>query len=278
MRRCACRPPHSPRSIAGAQRRRLDAEARPLAGFHDLDTQPGHQQFRRRRPAERADFVQQASVAEHVRIRPDRLRSHCLRHPLYVSAKVQTADRALHQGDRHLGRSRCPATCSTPAPQVCCRRPIRPPAPFDLSVSAARALGRQIELRLLYGTSFKIFGHNGFADIAAGAALDRQPTAQRNAVRSHGSASGSTKDSMLMAQSFNIVSADDAAPALRRLPQPQAGAVRGQQAVAPLVDAGRHVLFAGRPERPRREGRQRQPVDAGLRGCSIRLVFSRPRR
>src|SRR6185437_7786855 len=38
---------------------------------------------------------------------------------------------------------------------------------FDLSVSANRASGRQIELRLLYGTSFKLLGRNGFFDIQA---------------------------------------------------------------------------------------------------------------
>jgi hypothetical protein len=36
---------------------------------------------------------------------------------------------------------------------------------FDMSTSASGQGGRQRELRLLYGTSFKAFGHDGFIDI-----------------------------------------------------------------------------------------------------------------
>ena len=38
---------------------------------------------------------------------------------------------------------------------------------FDMSVSANKAAGSQVELRLLYGTNFKLFGHDGFVDLQA---------------------------------------------------------------------------------------------------------------
>jgi hypothetical protein len=81
--------------------------------------------------------------------------------------------------------------------------------PFDLSDSANRSAARQIELRLLYGTSYKLFGFDGFADAQA---------AQRwiNHGRPDETAIDLTaglwfrSDSMVMAQSFNIFSGGDA--------------------------------------------------------------------
>jgi hypothetical protein len=77
--------------------------------------------------------------------------------------------------------------------------------PFDLSDSANRTAARQIELRLLYGASYKLFGCDGFFDAQA---------AQRwiNHGRPDESAIDLTAglwfrpDTMIMAQSFNIIS------------------------------------------------------------------------
>jgi cellulose synthase/poly-beta-1,6-N-acetylglucosamine synthase-like glycosyltransferase len=77
--------------------------------------------------------------------------------------------------------------------------------PFDLSDSANRSAARQIELRLLYGTNYKLLGFDGFADAQA---------AQRwiNHGRPDETAIDLTvglwfrPDSMVMAQSFNIFS------------------------------------------------------------------------
>jgi len=81
--------------------------------------------------------------------------------------------------------------------------------PFDLSDSANRTAARQIELRLLYGASYKLFGCDGFFDAQ---------TAQRwiNHGRPDESAIDLTaglwfrSDTMIMAQSFNIISSGGA--------------------------------------------------------------------
>lgn len=81
--------------------------------------------------------------------------------------------------------------------------------PFDLSDSANRTAARQIELRLLYGASYKLFGCDGFFDAQA---------AQRwiNHGRPDESAIDLTAglwfrpDTMIMTQSFNIISGGNA--------------------------------------------------------------------
>jgi hypothetical protein len=86
---------------------------------------------------------------------------------------------------------------------------------FDLSYSPTTAgrrdAGRQIELRLLYGTSFRFLGQDGFADVQAAQRWIGAPRPDETAVDltlgwwlRH--------DTMLMAQNFNTVSAGDAKP------------------------------------------------------------------
>ncbi|MEI9992098.1 MAG: hypothetical protein WDM86_18930 [Rhizomicrobium sp.] len=83
---------------------------------------------------------------------------------------------------------------------------------FDLSVSAAdRASGRQIELRLLYGTSFKLLGRDGFIDLQAGQRWIASPRPNETPVDLTAGL-WITPNWMVMAQSFNIVSAGDARP------------------------------------------------------------------
>ncbi|MBS0472081.1 MAG: hypothetical protein JSR60_13490 [Proteobacteria bacterium] len=81
---------------------------------------------------------------------------------------------------------------------------------FDFSVSANRASGRQIELRLLYGTSFKLFGRDGFADFQVAQRWIDHPRPNETPFDVT-LGLWLTKRTMVMAQSFNIVSAGDAA-------------------------------------------------------------------
>ena len=81
--------------------------------------------------------------------------------------------------------------------------------PFDLSTSANRSAARQIELRLLYGNDFKLFGDDGFIDLE---------TAQRWISNRHPNETAIDltaglwlrRDTMVMAQSFNIISTGNA--------------------------------------------------------------------
>jgi hypothetical protein len=82
---------------------------------------------------------------------------------------------------------------------------------FDLSVSANRASGRQIELRLLYGTSFKLLGRNGFFDIQAAQRWIASPRPNETPIDLTAGL-WLNKRWMVMLQSFNIVSAGDAKP------------------------------------------------------------------
>jgi hypothetical protein len=82
---------------------------------------------------------------------------------------------------------------------------------FDLSNSNNQVPAQQIELRLLYGTSFKLFGADGFAD---GQVAERWISRQRPNETPIDLTAGLwfRRDTMLMAQSFNIVSGGGAKP------------------------------------------------------------------
>jgi hypothetical protein len=131
--------------------------------------------------------------------------------PAYVSAKVQTPtvpftkaiDTSVEVGARLMLYAR--------HGKLSLQTSYKTAGAFDLSVSAARASGRQIELRLLYGTGFKLFGHNGFADVQLAQRWIGSPRPNETPFDLT-LGLWVTKDSMLMAQSFNIVSAGDAAP------------------------------------------------------------------
>jgi hypothetical protein len=83
--------------------------------------------------------------------------------------------------------------------------------PFDLSDSSNQSAARQVEVRLLYGTSFKFGGDDGFFDFQA---------AQRWISRGRPDESvfdvtaglWLRKDTMVMAQSFNVISSGNARP------------------------------------------------------------------
>lgn len=80
---------------------------------------------------------------------------------------------------------------------------------FDTSVSADGAPGRQLELRVLYGTGFKLFGRDGFFDVEiaqrwiAGARADEVPIDLTLGLRV-------LKRSRLFLQSFNTIAQGNA--------------------------------------------------------------------
>jgi len=82
---------------------------------------------------------------------------------------------------------------------------------YAMSVSADRAAGRQLEARLLYGTNFRLFRHNGFADFEggyrwiAGARPDEFPVDITLGLQV-------THRTLILAQSFNIIASNNAQP------------------------------------------------------------------
>jgi hypothetical protein len=85
---------------------------------------------------------------------------------------------------------------------------------FDTSVSVNQESGRQFELRLLYGTNFSLFGHEGFADFEigqrwiAGARPDETPLDVTLGYRPW-------RGGTILLQSFNIVAAGNGRPPYR---------------------------------------------------------------
>lgn len=80
---------------------------------------------------------------------------------------------------------------------------------FDFSVSANKAAGSQVELRLLYGTSFKLFGRDGFIDLQAAERWITHPRPDETPIDLTAGL-WLTHNTMVMAQSFNIISGGDA--------------------------------------------------------------------
>jgi hypothetical protein len=82
---------------------------------------------------------------------------------------------------------------------------------FDLSVSANHDSGRQIEARLLYGAGFDIFGRDAFLDFEIAQRWISAPRPNETPVDITAGV-WITPGTMLMAQSFNIISAGDSRP------------------------------------------------------------------
>jgi len=90
--------------------------------------------------------------------------------------------------------------------------------PFDLSHgpiqkynSNGRGATRSEEARLLYGTSFKLFGRDGFADVEAAERFITAPRPNETAIDLTAGLWLGAK-TMVMAQSFNTISGGDAEP------------------------------------------------------------------
>ncbi|MBL6854432.1 MAG: hypothetical protein ISS15_03050 [Alphaproteobacteria bacterium] len=82
---------------------------------------------------------------------------------------------------------------------------------FDLSVSAHNDSGRQIELRVLYGTGFEVFGRDAFIDFQIAQRWISHPRPNETPIDVTAGL-WLTRDTMVMAQNFNIISAGDASP------------------------------------------------------------------
>ncbi len=80
---------------------------------------------------------------------------------------------------------------------------------FDLSVSANHESGQQIEMRMLYGTSFKLFGRDGFADFQIAERWIDHPRPNETPIDLTAGL-WLRRDTMIMVQSFNIISGGDA--------------------------------------------------------------------
>jgi len=82
---------------------------------------------------------------------------------------------------------------------------------FDMSVSAGKAYGSQVELRLLYGNSFKLFGRDGFYDVEAAERWIRRPRPNEMTVDATAGL-WVRRATLAMVQSFNTVSGSGAKP------------------------------------------------------------------
>ncbi len=82
---------------------------------------------------------------------------------------------------------------------------------FAMSVSADHEAGRQIDTRLLYGTNFRLLRSDWFVDLEAGERFIDRPRPDE-AVLDITAGLWVTPRTMIMAQSFNIVSGDATAP------------------------------------------------------------------
>lgn len=83
--------------------------------------------------------------------------------------------------------------------------------PFDLSNSVGLDPARIVEARLLYGTSFKLFHLDGFADIEAAQRWVTHPRPDETALDLTAGLWLGTK-TMVMLQNFNVISGGDAGP------------------------------------------------------------------
>lgn len=82
---------------------------------------------------------------------------------------------------------------------------------FGMSTSYGAEAGRQIEARLLYGGSFKLFGHDGFVDVEAAQRWVKRPRPDENAFDASLGFWLRPKD-LLLAQSFTVLSGEGVKP------------------------------------------------------------------
>lgn len=83
--------------------------------------------------------------------------------------------------------------------------------PFDLSNSRSRKSARIAELRLLYGTDFKLFGRDGFADLEVAERAITHPRPNETVLDTTAGLWLGAK-TLVMLQGFNTVSGGDAEP------------------------------------------------------------------
>jgi hypothetical protein len=131
--------------------------------------------------------------------------------PAYVVARVQTPSLALTTAHNTSVEAGARVMLWQRIGKLSLQASYKTAGAFDLSVSANHASGRQIELRLLYGTSFSLFGRDGFADVQLAQRWIGEPRPNETPLDITAGL-WLTPRTMVMAQSFNIVSAGDARP------------------------------------------------------------------
>src|SRR5258707_4484722 len=129
--------------------------------------------------------------------------------PNYVMAHVATPTVALTRANNTSFEGGARLLLFGLAGKLSLQASYKTAGAFDLSVSANRASGRQIEVRLLYGTGFKLLGLDGFADIEVAQRWIARPRPNETPIDLTAGL-WLTSRTMAMAQSFNIVSGGDA--------------------------------------------------------------------
>jgi hypothetical protein len=129
--------------------------------------------------------------------------------PAYVTAKVETPTVPLTTANNSSFEVGARWALLARHGRLSLQTSYKTAGGFDLSVSAGRASGRQFELRLLYGGNFKLFHRDGFFDVQVAQRWIDQPRPNETPVDLTVGL-WVTKDTMIMAQSFNIISAGDA--------------------------------------------------------------------
>lgn len=76
---------------------------------------------------------------------------------------------------------------------------------FDMSISSSGESGRQLELRLLYGTGFRLFHRDGFIDLEVGQRWIERPRPDELALDATAGL-WLTQDNLLLLQSFATIS------------------------------------------------------------------------
>ncbi|MEJ0041483.1 MAG: hypothetical protein WDM81_04460 [Rhizomicrobium sp.] len=216
---------------------------------HPKQRRPG---FRRRRPRQRADDVQQDAVQNAFEYGLTNYLT-VFATPAYVVAKVATLTVPLTHADNtsvevgaramlfaHIGKLSLQGSYKTAGlvrPLGLGRARIRPPD------RAAPALRHE----------FSLFGKSGFFDAQVAQALDRPSAPERDADRPH---RGALADEGHDAHGAELQHRQRRRrpAALRLLPQPQDRAVDRRKAVAALAAAIGRLLLARGPECPGREG------------------------
>src|SRR5512146_614805 len=87
--------------------------------------------------------------------------------PAYVSASAQTGDGKVTRATGSSIEAGARILLFSHIGKLALQGSYKAAGPFDLSNSANQSAARQVELRLLYGDSFKLFGDDGFVDLQA---------------------------------------------------------------------------------------------------------------
>jgi hypothetical protein len=133
---------------------------------------------------------------------------------------------------------------------------------FAMSVSADHEAGQQIDVRVLYGTNYKLFGDDGFLDIEAGERFIGRPRPDETPIDLTAGL-WLLPHTMIMAQSFNIISGNATAPYTRYRTHKMELSIVQKLTDRWSLQSSAFFSPAG-PERARREGLRRRPLGPAL--------------